>query len=89
MENDNSLEGRVWGSRFGYALETFSKANRDYWNMWTELTHSKKMHERLLGWVDKAIWPLFAAIAAPIIIPQYMINVKYSQEKSGYVPKNK
>ena len=88
MANNNNLEERVWNSRLEYAVETFMRVNRDYWNIWTELTNSKKMHERLLGWVDKAIWLPFSATAALVIIPRYMTEVKYSLERQGYILKD-
>ena len=36
MENrtNNSLEERVWASRLKYAVETFAKVNREYWDIW-------------------------------------------------------
>ena len=90
MENrtNNSLEERVWDSRLKYAVETFAKVNREYWDIWKELTNSEKISERLIGWADKIIWPFLSTMAVPVIIPIYMTRVEYSKERSGYVLKD-
>jgi hypothetical protein len=85
MSASDSLEEKVYKTRFQCAFGEYAETNKEYRQKWIEYTKSGLLFDKVIGYLLKAGWPVFNLAEAPVAISLTMLSCTYSKERKGYV----